>query len=385
MKHILPFFLVLFVLSCKKGRDTSTESSLEPIDEMPVVIHDDSLAISPITVEEHLILKNVNVVEVEGIFRYADVSIRTLEILKDKTLAFAANNGIFGMNDLKTGMWQTSIIERDTLTLNFRATAHTSSDFFMLSIENPALLYKTGDKGRMVLVYEEQGEGVFYDAMTFWDDKEGMAIGDSVNGCISVIITRDGGTTWKKLDCSQLPETEAGEGAFAASNTNIKTLGDKAWFGTTHGNIYYTEDRGQTWQVTKTVIASEGETQGIYSIDFYDELHGFAIGGDYKHPELNAANKIRTSDGGKTWELVAQNQKPGYSSCVQYVPRSGGKALVASSFQGIYYSIDSGNSWKEVTEAGFYALRFLNDSVAYGTGPGKIAKLTFKDSINSTY
>lgn len=385
MKYILPLLLLLFVFSCKKGRDTPTQSPLDPVEERPVTIHDDSLNLPSLDIKTPIVLKNVNVVEVEGIFRDADVSIRSLEILEDKTLAFAANKGVFGMNDLKTGMWQTSIIERDTLTLNFRATAHTKSDFFMLSIENPALLYKTGDKGSMVLVYKEAGEGVFYDAMTFWDDQEGIAIGDSVNGCMSVIITRDGGATWKKLDCSRLPESEAGEGAFAASNTNIKTLGDKAWFGTTHGNIYYTEDRGKTWQVTKTPIASSGDTEGIFSIDFYDEQHGFAIGGDFKQPKLNAANKIRTSDGGKTWELVAQNQLPGYSSCVQYVPRSGGKALVASSFKGIYYSIDSGNSWKEVTEAGFYSLRFLNDSVAYGTGPGKISKLTFKDSLNSHY
>ncbi|WP_225312543.1 WD40/YVTN/BNR-like repeat-containing protein [Pseudotamlana haliotis] len=382
MKYFSLFALLLVLFNCKEENKRPVETSIESPDGMPAAIHEDSLTVSDIHIEAPIILKDVNIVQVEGIFRDADYSIRTIEILKDKSLAFAANNGVFGMNSLKTGMWQTSTMTRENTTLNFRATAHTAHDFFMLTTESPALLYKTGDNGSMVLVYQEAGEGVFYDAMTFWDDQEGIAIGDSVDGCMSVIITRDGGSTWKKLDCSQLPEAEIGEGAFAASNTNIKTLGDKAWFGTTHGNIYYTADRGKTWSVTKTDIASAEETEGIYSIDFYDELNGFAIGGDYTKPEGNAANKIRTTDGGKTWTLVAQHQNPGYSSCVRYVPRAGGKALVASSAKGIYYSTNSGSTWKEVTEAGFYSLRFLNDSVAYGTGAGKISKLTFKDSLN---
>ncbi|MBU2950076.1 oxidoreductase [Tamlana agarivorans] len=382
MKYFSLFALLLVLFNCKEENKRPVETSIETPTEMPAAIHEDSLAVSEIHVEVPIILKDVNVVRVEGIFRDADYNIRSLEILKDKSLAFAANNGVFGMNSPKTGMWQTSIMERGGTKINFRATAHTAHDFFMLSVENPALLYKTGDNGNMVLVYKEEGDGVFYDAMTFWDDKEGIAIGDSVNGCMSVIITRDGGATWKKLDCAQLPESEAGEGAFAASNTNIKTLGNKVWFGTTHGNIYYSENRGESWSVTKTEIASAEETEGIYSIDFYDELNGYAIGGDYTKPELNEANKIRTSDGGKTWELVAMNQNPGYSSCVQYVPSAGGKALVASSGKGIYYSTNSGSTWKEVTEAGFHSFRFLNDSVAYGTGSGKISKLTFKDSLN---
>jgi photosystem II stability/assembly factor-like uncharacterized protein len=120
------------------------------------------------------------------------------------------------------------------------------------------------------------------------------------------------------------------------------------------------------------------ETTGMYSIDFYDELNGFAIGGDYTTPDGNAANKIRTSDGGKTWHLVAQNQNPGYRSCVQYVPNRDGKELVVLGFNGIDYSNDAGNTWKHLSDEGFYTLRFLNDSIAYAAGKGRISKLFFK-------
>ncbi len=54
-------------------------------------------------------------------------------------------------------------------------------------------------------------------------------MGDPVENCLSVIITRDGGKTWNKLSCDQLPGAAEGEAAFAASNSNIAVEGEKAW------------------------------------------------------------------------------------------------------------------------------------------------------------
>ncbi|MFI1771584.1 oxidoreductase [Thalassobellus citreus] len=324
-------------------------------------------------------IRSFSNVDVETILQDSLLSIRAIDILNDKSLAFAANNGAFGLYNPKTKLWQTSIQKYDTLNLHFRAVAHTSTDFFMLSIESPALLFKTGDTGNMELVYKEEGgEGVFYDAMTFWNDTEGIAVGDSMNGCLSIIITRDGGQTWQKTACNNLPKAEAGEGAFAASNTNIKVLKNKTWIATTSGNIYYSEDKGTSWEVVNTPIIQEKVTEGIYSIDFYDENNGFAIGGDYSNPSVNTANKIKTTDGGKTWVLVAENENPNYKSCVQYIPNKGGKDLVSVGFTGIDFSNDSGELWNHITDESFYTIRFLNDSTAYAAGQGKISKLTFR-------
>ena len=124
----------------------------------------------------------------------------------------------------------------------------------MLSIESPALLYKIGDSGRMEIVYKEEGEDVFYDAMTFLNDMDGIAIGDKVGDCLSVIVTKDGGNTWTKVPCSQLPEGIIGEGAFAASNTNIKSIGDKVWMATTTGRVLFSSDKGKSWEVYQTPI-----------------------------------------------------------------------------------------------------------------------------------
>ncbi len=327
--------------------------------------------------EEKFIPRDFNTVEVETILEDSLLSIRAIDILDDEGLSFAANNNSFGLYDPATKTWNISKQKQDTLKFSFRSVAHTSTDFFMLTVANPALLYKTTDSG-MQLVYREEHDNVFYDAMTFWNDKEGIAIGDSIDGCLSIIITRDGGTTWTKLSCDQLPSAEDGEGAFAASNTNIAVIGDKTWVGTTAGRIYYSEDRGMTWEVIDTPIISKKDTEGIYSVDFYDELNGFAIGGDYTKPDGNNANKIKTTDGGKTWQLVADGQAPNYRSCVQYIPNRNGQELVVVGFKGIDYSNDGGRTWKTLSGEGFFTIRFIDGTTAYAAGSGRISKITLK-------
>lgn len=324
--------------------------------------------------------RNINSVEIKNILKDSLLSIRAIDILNDGSLAFAANNNRFGLFNSATGKWNISKQEHDSLQLQFRAVSHTSSDFFMLSIANPALLFKTTDSG-MQLVYKEAHDKVFYDAMVFWNDNEGIAMGDPTDGCISIIITRDGGNTWNKISCTALPQAVEGEAAFAASNTNIAIVGDHTWIATggMASRILYSPDKGKNWEVYNTPIIQGTSTTGMYSIDFYDELNGFAIGGDYTKPDGNKTNKIVTKDGGKTWEVVASGVTPNYRSCVQYIPGRKGKELVAVGFKGIDYSSDGGYNWKTLSNEGFYTLRFMNDSVAYAAGSKRISKLVFKE------
>lgn len=330
--------------------------------------------------KETPIKPEISSVEIEEIFKDSTLSIRAIDVASDKSLAFAANNGVFGLYNPQTEEWATATQNYDTLNLQFRAVARTSNDFFMLSVENPALLFKTGENGEMEVVYKEEHEKVFYDALSFWNSEEGIAIGDPIDGCMSIIITRDGGETWNKLPCEVLPKSMEGEAAFAASNTNIAIVGNKTWVATggKMSRILFSGDKGKSWEIFETPMINGENTTGTYSVDFYDETNGFAIGGDYTKPDGTKANKMRTSDGGKTWQLVGDGVEPGYRSCVQYIPNANGKKLVAIGFKGIDYSSDSGSTWTHLSDEGFYTLRFLNDSVAYAAGKGRIARLKFQ-------
>ncbi len=332
-------------------------------------------------------------VEIETLVEDSTLNIRALEIVETVGPAYLTSKGKFGViyknsvfkhiDSLKEKLYYHHKINlsNDTIKLNFRALGSTKNGGFGITIGSPALLYKLdADIEKNKLVYQENHEKAFYDSMDFWNDQEGIAIGDPTEDCMSIIITRDGGNTWAKLSCDDLPKAKEGEAAFAASDTNIAIVGDHTWVATggKASRVLYSPDKGHTWQVYDTPIVQGKETTGMYSIDFYDENNGFAIGGDYTKPNDTLANKIRTSNGGKTWRVVAEGKSPGYRSCVQYIPNSNAKELVAVGFQGIDYSNDSGDSWRHLSDEGFYTIRFLNDSVAYAAGNGRISKLTFR-------
>ncbi|WP_299899505.1 oxidoreductase [uncultured Aquimarina sp.] len=316
---------------------------------------------------------------------YTDsVSIRAVTISNDEVF-FAGSNSMYGIFQIEENFdiknKKVSTLEFEGKKIQFRAVASTNTHYFLLSIASPALLYKMNKvTGETKLVYKEEHEKVFYDAIAFWNDKEGIAMGDPTEDCLSIIITRDGGENWTKTPCNQLPEVVKGEAAFAASNGNISIVGDKVWIvsGGMASRVFYSSDKGNTWNVYDTPMIQGKETTGAYSMDFYNETTGIIFGGDYTKPEENSQNKAITNDGGISWKLIADGVGAGYKSCIRYIPNSGGKEMVAVGFTGISISNDAGNTWKEVSKEGFYTIRFINDSIAIAAGKNRIAKVSFK-------
>lgn len=323
----------------------------------------------------------ISSVEITPVF-IDSLSIRAIHPLDENRVWFAANNGKVGLIDGNTP--KLAIIKYSDSLLHFRSIAVTNEAVFVLSIASPAVLYKIGFNGTEATnieeVYKEIGASVFYDSMKFWNDQEGIAIGDPIEGCISVIITRDGGNTWEKIPCERLPKVEKGEVAFAASNSNIAIFQDNAWVATggKKSRVIHTRDKGETWEVYDTPITKGKAMTGIYSVDFWDSNNGIVFGGNWEDKSANHENKAITKDGGKTWILVADGEEPGYRSSVKYIPSTMGMGIVAVGSSGISYSGDGGNQWKQLSQEGFYAIEFVNDSIAFASGDKRISKLIFK-------
>jgi photosystem II stability/assembly factor-like uncharacterized protein len=319
-------------------------------------------------------------VQIDTLFQ-DKVSIRAILIDANK-IWYGADNSRFGFYDLEKNKKNESHIRNDSLKFEFRSIAQTSSAIFILNVSNPALLYKIAKVGsEPKLVYQENHEKVFYDSLQFWNDKEGIAIGDPISNCLSIITTRDGGNSWNKISCDKLPKIIDGEAAFAASNTNIVIKGNKTWIvtGGKKARVFYSSDKGKTWEVHETPIVQGKTMTGIFTADFYDSKKGFIAGGNYELPNQNFSNKASTSNGGKTWKLQAENQGFGYASCVQYVPNSNGKELVSVGASGLYYSSDGGNSWRQLaTDSSLFTIRFLDKYTAIAAGKNKIVRLNFK-------
>ena len=314
-------------------------------------------------------------------YRVPGVSIRAIEVDQNGNLWFAGSSGRFGkIIDQKLHL---DSLSHEGKSPSFRALAVSDKKTFALSIENPALLYKLPEPGMgesPALVYKEEHPGVFYDAMTFLNPELGIAMGDPIEGCLSILISNDGGQTWLKQPCSELPPTFAGEAGFAASDTNIAFVEDHIWIGTggAKARVFHSPDAGASWEVFDTPLIQGGTMTGIYSLDFADELHGIAMGGNWDKKQDFTETKAVTQDGGKTWSLISNGDLPGYISCVQYVPESQGKEVLACSTEGIYFSGDRGTSWVQVSEKGFYSLRFADDENFWVSGNNQIAKVKIK-------
>lgn len=323
--------------------------------------------------------RNFDSISIEE-FKMDSTSIRTIHVISADEIYFAGSKGDIGHSVDGGKSWTKKYIKHnDSITPHFRSMASNGTNLFALAITSPALLYKI-TKNDTTLVYTEKHEKAFYDSMKFFDANNGIAMGDPTYNCLSIILTSDGGNSWHKIPCDKLPLTADGEAAFAASNTNIKILGNTVWIvtGGKKARVFKSIDMGQTWNVYNTPIVQGLSTQGIYSVDFFDENNGIIIGGDYSKSDLNTSNKAITIDGGKIWTLVADNQNPNYKSCVQYVPNTNGKEVFAVGKTGVSFSNDGGITWKDVSKDSYYTIQFVDKNTAWLSGHEKIGKLVLK-------
>ena len=271
-----------------------------------------------------------------------------------------------------------------TETLDFRdIDAIDAQTAYVLSIGNGAAsrIYKTTDAGATwTMQFKNEDPKAFLDAMSFWDAKHGIVFGDSVDLQFYILMTEDGGATWRRVPPANLPPALGNEGAFAASGTNIAVFGKThAWIGTgaaAKARVLRTSDSGHTWQVADTPLAA-GPSTGIFSIAFRDAKHGVIVGGDYQKEREAVNNLAVTSDGGATWRLA--KGLSGFRSVVAYVPGAKTPALVAVGPSGADYSLDDGQTWSPIEGRGFDTFSFVpHAQIGWAAGAnGGLAKLTF--------
>lgn len=310
-----------------------------------------------------------------------DGSVRAIELVDAETLWFAAGKGQYGYTQDGGNSWHIDSLQMGEKPLEFRAIDVTQEAVYLLSAGSPAFLFKSTDKGEnWDIVYKEALPGTYYNSLKFWDEQEGIAVGDPTDACLSVIVTRDGGNTWEKLPCDKLPVSSEGEAGFAASNTNIAVHGEHVWLATggAKARVIYSADRGRNWQSAETPIAQGGKMTGIFSVAFLNDKDGIIFGGDWENQEGREKCKAITADGGKTWNLINEGKGPSFRSCVQYVPNKEGKEIFAVGMPGISFSRDAGKNWEKLSEESYYTIRIADSgNDAWLAGRNKIMKMSW--------
>lgn len=312
----------------------------------------------------------------------SESSLRGLSAVSDRIAWASGTSGQFlrTINGGKT--WQRGTVAGAD-SLDFRDIhAFSATEAVISSAGQPARLYRTSDAGKnWQLVYEDKSGEAFFDALSFWNEKEGLAMSDPVGGYFLLLKTEDGGKNWRKIETGQLPPALNGEAGFAASGTGLVTIPPSlALFGTGGPavRVFRSDNAGENWQVNSTPLEASTSSTGIYSMSFRDSLNGIALGGDYTRPEAKSNHLLLTSDGGKTWERVDHSGLGGYRSGTAFVPGSADTYLAAGT-NGIDISYDGGRTWQSLSSSGMHAISISpSGRVGWATGAkGKIIQFLF--------
>ena len=142
-------------------------------------------------------------------------------------------------------------------------------------------IYRTADGGQTwTLVFQNNDPHAFYDCMTFFNRKVGLAVSDPPDGMhFRIIKTTDGGQTWTVTDPAGMPQALPGEFAFAASGQCLTSNhGHTAWLGSggAQARVFTSRNRGRTWTVSATPMNS-GPSAGIFALAFKSQRHGLAV------------------------------------------------------------------------------------------------------------
>lgn len=244
-------------------------------------------------------------------------------------------------------------------------------------------IYRTDDGGaRWTLQWTNEEPEGFYDCFDFWDRRRGIAYGDAVDGTLRVLLTGDGGRSWRLVPAAALPPAQPGEGGFAASGSCVQTgAGGRAWIATgnaARARVLRSTDYGETWSAHDTPVVA-GEGAGLTSVSMADERTGTVFGGDLGGGAARADAVARTEDGGSTWTLLPPLALAGAAYGGVHVPETDGRALVAVGPGGADLSLDGGTRWRTLDARAWWGVGSAGPAGTWITGPeGRIARVRLR-------
>lgn len=248
---------------------------------------------------------------------------------------------------------------------------------------SPGFIFRTADGGKTwKTAYKDDRTGFFIDALVFWDEKRGLAVGDPIGGAFLGLATEDGGETWTPLPANVLPAPEEGEAFFAASNGSLAVQGRTLlWLGSGGGpaaRVFRSADSGKTFQTVAAPVSAAKSTRGIFGLGFRTPHEGIAVGGDYREMDFRDGIAAATHDGGRTWLPLGADGPSGFRESVAFIP--GRTAVLAVGPGGGDESLDNGRTWHPFFLDGCHVIAFAPDGTCgWAAGnKGKIIRLTIK-------
>lgn len=262
-------------------------------------------------------------------------------------------------------------------TLQFRDIHAFDKDrAIVLSAGLPAVIARTENAGQeWIISYFSLEKGLFFDAMDFWDEKNGIAFSDSPDSLLYIMTTTDGGEHWKVLEDSLRPKVFPKQGGFAASGTCLIAYGEGKviiGLGGPEATILQSDDFGKTWRKSSSPLDAGEASKGNFSFSFYNS-NLFVVGGDYRGDSLSTNSIAKSEDQGINWKLIQDTAVAGkYRSSIIQLDEN---RIITSSRTGSSYSSDNGKTWKSL-KGSYFSLSKGSDGFIWGSGSnGQVARL----------
>ena len=303
----------------------------------------------------------------------------------DSMVVWASGHGATWLRTTDGGRnWTARVMPGDS-ALEFRDVhARDEHEAWLLAADpgDRSRIYHTEDAGQSwQLQWTNEEPAGFYDCFNFWDERRGIAYGDAVAGALRILLTEDGGKSWRRVADERLPEALPSEGGFAASGTCVVTApGGGAWIAagnTEKARVFRTTDYGRSWSVSDAPVLA-GEGAGLTSVSMADTRVGTAFGGSLLVSDTHTDDVVRTSDGGRSWTPLPHLMMLGPVYGGTHVPGTDGQALVAVGPGGADISMDGGQSWSTLDARAWWGIASGGTGATWIAGPeGRIARLRF--------
>ncbi len=313
--------------------------------------------------------------EIEILENKVSVSLRGLSVVNDKLIWVCGTRGSVGKSTDGGKTWRWFQV-KGYETNDFRdIEAFDEKTAVIMAVGEPGFILKTFNGGESwKTVYADSTKGIFLDAMEFWDNGNGIVVGDPIDGFVYVARTDDFGTSWDRYLSKKMTRAEPGEALFAASGTNIRKLSNIEALVVTGG----ARSRLLIHEKWISLPISQGtQTTGAFSVAIWNvpprKSNIVIVGGDYANDTMDVRNCIWSNDLGKTWNSPLRPPH-GFRSCVEFINAD---KLIACGTSGVDISIDGGKKWTLISRESFHVCRKAKkgSSVYLAGENGRIAKL----------
>ena len=311
-----------------------------------------------------------------------NTSLRGLSVVNNNIIWVSGSNGTVGKSNNGGKNWKWMTVNGFEKS-DFRdIEAFDGNTALIMAVGEPAYILKTIDGGEnWKVVYENKTKGMFLDAMDFANSRDGIVIGDPINGKIFVALTNNSGNTWQEPSQALAPpDADKGEAFFAASGSNVRLFNNDDYYMVSGGlrSRLITNDKA-----VFIPMVQGSESTGANALDIFDDgipdepgSRMIVVGGDFKADSSTHKNCFFTVNGGRTW-LQPSTPPNGYRSSVEYLSK---KDLLTCGLNGVDFSKDGGRNWKWISKEGFHVCRIarVGNAVFLAGSNGKIAKLVWK-------